>query len=70
MFGREYICFLLYSEEEDGDDETVWTKLITDNLLRISCLGIPEMVTGDSMTRPSDGFTLSLVTTFIRSPKL
>ena len=70
MFGREYICFLLYSEEEDRVNETVWTKLVTDNLLWISCLGIPEMVTGNSMTCPSDGFTLSLVTTFIRSPKL
>ncbi|KAF8552359.1 hypothetical protein OG21DRAFT_144915 [Imleria badia] len=34
-FPKHDICFLLYSEDEGGD-ETTWMKLTTDNLLRIS----------------------------------
>lgn len=79
MVGREYICLLLYLEDGEHDEST-WMKLATDNLLRISCLGTPEtacsgVVVGASdftsqqanMAGP-DGFTSSLVTTFIRSP--
>ncbi|KAH0826778.1 heterokaryon incompatibility protein-domain-containing protein [Lanmaoa asiatica] len=82
MVGRDYICFLLYSEDGEGD-ETTWMKLATDNLLRISCLGVPHSETAGSgvtirapdftnsmqagIARP-DGFASSLVTTLIRSP--
>ena len=67
VVGREYICFLLYSKDAE-DDETTWMKLTTDNMLRISCVGIPEIATGDTVIRAPDGFASSLVTTFIRSP--
>ena len=76
VVGTDYICFLLYSED-GGDDETSWMKLSTDNLLRISCVGLPETTNTDSVTRAPDAqgaaisdpksFSLSLVTTFIRS---
>ena len=69
IVGREYICFLLYSEDGE-DDETTWTKLTTDNMLRISCVGIPETAISDAVIRAQDGFSSSLVTTFIRSPTL
>ncbi|KAF8550577.1 hypothetical protein OG21DRAFT_1513845, partial [Imleria badia] len=75
VVGKDYICFLLYSEDK-GDDETAWMKLTSDNLLRISCLGMPETTTGDMVTRTPgmtgqpgpDGFALSLVTISIQSP--
>ncbi|KAF8124539.1 heterokaryon incompatibility protein-domain-containing protein [Boletus edulis] len=67
LVGKEYICFLLYSEEGE-DDETTWMKLTTDSQLRISCLG-PETASGDTVVRATDGITLPLVTTFIRSSK-
>ena len=69
MVGKEYICFLLYSEDEE-EDEMTWMKLTTDNLLRISCVGIPGTVTGDTFTQLPDGLVSPLVTTFIRSPAL
>ncbi|KAF8552363.1 hypothetical protein OG21DRAFT_1523803 [Imleria badia] len=53
VVGKDYICFLLYSEDE-GDDEATWMKLTTDNLLRISCLGKPE-TTGSDMVVPAAG---------------
>jgi hypothetical protein len=43
MVGKDYICFLLYSEDEE-DNETTWMKLATDNLLWISRVGVPETV--------------------------
>lgn len=53
MVEREYICFLLYSE--DGkDDEATWMKLTTDNLLRISCLGKNETGSSDMAIRAPD----------------
>ena len=62
MVGKDYICFLLYSE----DDETTWMKLATDNLLRIACVGVPETVREQEQDGPN-AFTLTLMTTFIRS---
>ncbi|KAF8124529.1 hypothetical protein EV363DRAFT_1353799 [Boletus edulis] len=53
---------------EGEDDETTWMKLTTDSQLRISCLG-PETTSGDTVVRATDGITLPLVTTFIRSSK-
>ena len=71
VVGKEYICFLLYSENE-GDDEVTWMKLTTDNLLRISYLGMPKAAESDAPIRvpgmAADEFALSLVTTTIRSP--
>lgn len=78
--GSDYICFLLFSGD-GGDDETPWMKLTTDNLLLISCVGLPETANKDgaiqelgskdmwgvSMAGPKT-FTLSLVTTYIRFP--
>ncbi|KAG8217011.1 hypothetical protein J3R82DRAFT_7325 [Butyriboletus roseoflavus] len=80
VVGADYICFLLYSQN-GGDDETSWMKLCTDNLLRISCVGMPD-TTGSGIVNREPGvrdtqptsmagrktFTLSLVTTSIRSP--
>ncbi|KAG8216992.1 heterokaryon incompatibility protein-domain-containing protein [Butyriboletus roseoflavus] len=79
MVGKEYICFLLYSEVAE-DDEVMWMKLTTDNLLRISCLGKDETANSDMVILVSDstgreagiaepdGVVSSLVTTVIRSP--
>ncbi|KAN0084025.1 Heterokaryon incompatibility protein (HET) domain containing protein [Tylopilus felleus] len=67
LVGKEYICFLLYSEDEE-EDEMTWMKLTTDNLLRISCVGIPGTVTGDTFTQLPDGLVSPLVTTLVRSP--
>ena len=76
VVGTDYICFLLYSED-GGDDETSWMKLNTDNLLLISCVGLPETPSTDSVTRTPDTqgtgiavpkiFSLLLVRTSIRS---
>ncbi|KAG8217022.1 hypothetical protein J3R82DRAFT_7338 [Butyriboletus roseoflavus] len=80
VVGADYICFLLYSESGE-DDEIPWMKLCTDNLLRISCVGMPDTTGSDTVIREPDlkdtqpasvagrkTFTLSLVTTSIRSP--
>ena len=80
VVGTDYICFLLYSEN-GGDDETSWMKLSTDNLLRISCAGMPVVADSDTVIQEPDSkdtqpasmagrniFTLSLVPTSIRSP--
>ncbi|KAF8550583.1 hypothetical protein OG21DRAFT_1513856 [Imleria badia] len=72
VVGKDYICFLLYSEDK-GDDETAWMKLTSDNLLRISCLGMPKTTAGDMVVRAPgtagpDGFALSLVTISIQCP--
>ncbi|KAF8549361.1 hypothetical protein OG21DRAFT_1447990 [Imleria badia] len=72
VVGKDYVCFLLYSE----DDENTWMKLTTDNLLRISCLGMPETTRSDmGVWAPGmageagpDGFALSLMTISIQSP--
>jgi hypothetical protein len=64
MVGREYICFLLYSEDGE-DDETTWMKLTTDNMLRIAYVGIPETEISDTVIRAQGGFASSLLTTII-----
>ncbi|KAF8124526.1 heterokaryon incompatibility protein-domain-containing protein [Boletus edulis] len=74
VVGAEYICILLYSDA--GDDEASWLKLTTDNFLLVSCTGSPDTVTQKSDSKDTQGvgiaepkvFSLSLVTTFIRSP--
>ena len=80
VVGADYICFLLYSDNR-GDDETSWMKLSTDNLLRISCVGMPDTTGSDMVIRESnfkdtqsasmggpENFTLQLVTTSIQCP--
>ncbi|KIJ67649.1 hypothetical protein HYDPIDRAFT_26068 [Hydnomerulius pinastri MD-312] len=36
--GEEYFCILLYPNGESQEDGLVWTKVFTDNLLRIRCV--------------------------------
>lgn len=70
VVGTEYICFLLYSKDGQGD-ETSWMKLTTDNLLIISCVGLPDSGTRESDLKDTPQpkvFSLSLATTVIRSP--
>ncbi|KAF9228474.1 hypothetical protein BS17DRAFT_763946 [Gyrodon lividus] len=78
--GREYVCFLLYSEEQDGGEST-WMKFTADNSLRVSCMSKPEIATERTNTLSSDFsreripetaeegvFALPLEATCIRSP--
>lgn len=72
IVGKDYVCFLLYSED-GGDDETTWMKLTTDNRLRITCLGMPATTSSEARIRvpgiaESEGFASSLVTVSIQSP--
>ncbi|KAF9230014.1 hypothetical protein BU15DRAFT_84179 [Melanogaster broomeanus] len=71
--GREYVCFLVHSEVQDGKEST-WTKFTTYNSLRICCMDKPEMFTegtGD-IDRDQVGkivgdvFSLPLKITYIR----
>ncbi|KAF9243203.1 hypothetical protein BU15DRAFT_60052 [Melanogaster broomeanus] len=73
--GRVYVCFLLHSENQDGGEST-WMKFTTDNSLRVSCMGKPEMSregTGDISSQQAAEieagvFSLPLETTYIRFP--
>ena len=75
VVGSDYICFLLYSKDA-GDNEISWMKLTTDNLLLISCVGLPGSVGGKADLKDTqvtelagpNSFSLFLVTTFIRPP--
>lgn len=80
VLGEEYICLLLFSEDGE-DDEMPWMKLHTDNLLRISFVGLPRAISGDSVIQEPGSkvtrgvsmagpksFTLPLETISIRSP--
>ena len=68
----DYICFLLYLKDM-GDDETSWMKLTTDNLLLISCVGLPGSVGGKADLKDTqvtelagpNSFSLFLVMTFV-----
>ncbi|KAF9243206.1 hypothetical protein BU15DRAFT_72397 [Melanogaster broomeanus] len=73
--GREYVCFLLYLEEQDRGEST-WMKFTTENLLRVFCTDKPEMstegtggVNGEQAALTEAGvFSLPLENTYIRSP--
>ncbi|KAN0084027.1 hypothetical protein V8E55_007531 [Tylopilus felleus] len=69
IVGREYICLLLCSEgeEDDGTGERTWMKLVTNNLVRITCVGKPEEATQEQDLAGPNEFTLSLATTYIRA---
>ena len=64
MVGREYIYFLLYSE--DGEGETAWVKLRDNMMLRICCVWIAETATSDTVVRAPGGLASSLVIAWFR----
>ncbi|KAF8124527.1 hypothetical protein EV363DRAFT_1353791 [Boletus edulis] len=71
VVGQDYICFLLYSEDgvDDETDAEAWMKLDTNNLLRMTCVGVPETVTEQGSTARPNTFNLSLTKILIQSPK-
>ncbi|KAH7883252.1 heterokaryon incompatibility protein-domain-containing protein [Phlebopus sp. FC_14] len=50
--GKEYICFLLHSDEPQDpySDKPAWSKLSTEDLVRIHCQGLRTQTASDSST--------------------
>lgn len=68
--GRTYVCFLLHREGRNVGGST-WLKFATDNVLRITCRGMPvERSSPERTSEMEEGlFDLSLKTTYIREPR-
>lgn len=65
QIGNTYVCFLLYRSLQSAEGPR-WLKVSTDNVLRITCKGMPV----ERSFEMKDGlFQLLLKTTYIRAPR-